>query len=146
MVSKVRIIWKQTVSSASGGASPSSSHAVATRERLDDKLNALLSSPTSSSRTEAANDAVAKLLAQATGAWPYNRPCAHQYVGKSQSCMVISGRLIVRAPVQPAPGAFGQQLRTGPMPDANTLRVRFQIIGNACIKNVGKSQSCMVPQ
>ena len=24
------------------------------------------------------------------------------------------------------------------------LRVRFQIIGNACIKNVGKSQSCMV--
>ena len=23
-----------------------------------------------------------------TGAWPYNRPCAHQYVCKSQSCMV----------------------------------------------------------
>ena len=37
---------------------------------------------------------------QSTGAWPYNRPCAHQYVGKSQSCMVISGRLIVHAPVQ----------------------------------------------
>ena len=34
-----------------------------------------------------------------TGAWPYNRPCAQQYVGKSQSCMVISGRLIVHAPV-----------------------------------------------
>ena len=34
-----------------------------------------------------------------TGAWPYNRPCAQQYVGKSQSCMVISGRLIVYAPV-----------------------------------------------
>ena len=32
------------------------------------------------------------------GAWPYNRPCAQQYVGKSQSCMVISGRLIVHAP------------------------------------------------
>ena len=35
-----------------------------------------------------------------TGAWPYNRPCAQQYVGKSQSCMVISGRLIVHAPVR----------------------------------------------
>ena len=35
-----------------------------------------------------------------TGAWPYNRPCAQQYVGKSQSCMVISGRLIVHAPVE----------------------------------------------
>ena len=38
-------------------------------------------------------------LPPATGAWPYNRPCAQQYVGKSQSCMVISGRLIVHAPV-----------------------------------------------
>ena len=37
---------------------------------------------------------------QSTGAWPYNRPCAQQYVGKSQSCMVITGRLIVHAPVQ----------------------------------------------
>ena len=35
-----------------------------------------------------------------TGVWPYNRPCAQQYVGKSQSCMVISGRLSVHAPVQ----------------------------------------------
>ena len=34
-----------------------------------------------------------------TGACGYNRPCAHQYVGKSQSCMVISVRLIVHAPV-----------------------------------------------
>ena len=24
----------------------------------------------------------------------YNRPCAHQYVGKSQSCMVQNGRFI----------------------------------------------------
>ena len=32
-----------------------------------------------------------------TGACPYNRPCAQEYVGKSQSCMVISGRLIVHA-------------------------------------------------
>ena len=34
-----------------------------------------------------------------TGVCEYNRPCAQQYVGKSQSCMVISGRLIVHAPV-----------------------------------------------
>eukprot|EP01048_Picozoa_sp_COSAG05_P011734 COSAG05_NODE_1125_length_5794_cov_6.018450_8_plen_155_part_00 len=27
---------------------------------------------------------------RSTGAWPYNRPCAQQYVGKSQSCMVIN--------------------------------------------------------
>ena len=26
------------------------------------------------------------------------------------------------------------------------IRVRFQLIGNACIKNVGKYQSCMVSQ
>eukprot|EP01048_Picozoa_sp_COSAG05_P013005 COSAG05_NODE_1344_length_5130_cov_5.136156_5_plen_93_part_00 len=29
----------------------------------------------------------------------YNRPCAQQYVGKSQSCMVTSGRLIPHASV-----------------------------------------------
>ena len=33
------------------------------------------------------------------GACTINRPCAQQYVGKSQSCMVISGRLLVHAPV-----------------------------------------------
>ena len=38
-------------------------------------------------------------IGRPTGAWPYNRSCAQQYVGKSQSCMVISGRLIVHAPV-----------------------------------------------
>ena len=32
-----------------------------------------------------------------TGACVYNRPCAHQYVGKSQSCMVLTGRLHSRA-------------------------------------------------
>ena len=36
---------------------------------------------------------------RSTGACTINRPCAQQYVGKSQSCMVISGRLIVHAPV-----------------------------------------------
>jgi len=39
-------------------------------------------------------------LAAPSGACGYNRPCAHQYVGKYQSCMVISGRLIVHAPAQ----------------------------------------------
>ena len=34
-----------------------------------------------------------------TGAFTINRPCAQQYVGKSQSCMVENGRLIVHAPV-----------------------------------------------
>ena len=34
-----------------------------------------------------------------TGACTINRPCAQQYVGKSQSCMFISGRLIPHAPV-----------------------------------------------
>eukprot|EP01048_Picozoa_sp_COSAG05_P008413 COSAG05_NODE_639_length_8156_cov_122.162840_9_plen_162_part_00 len=32
-----------------------------------------------------------------TGACPYNRPCAHQYVGEYQSCMVETGRFIPRA-------------------------------------------------
>ena len=48
------------------------------------------------------SDGWTALLFAVTGAWPYNRPCAQQYVGKSQSCMVISGRLIVHAFV-PAP-------------------------------------------
>ena len=38
-------------------------------------------------------------VALSTGACTINRPCAQQYVGKSQLCMVISGRLIVHAPV-----------------------------------------------
>ena len=42
----------------------------------------------------------ALLKVHCTGACTINRPCAQQYVGKSQSCMVISGRLIVHAPVQ----------------------------------------------
>ena len=47
----------------------------------------------------AAPGATAYVYTLITGACPYNRPCAQQYVGKSQSCMVISGRLIVHAPV-----------------------------------------------
>ena len=50
-----------------------------------------------------------------TGACTINRPCAQQYVGKSQSCMVISGRLIVHAPVGYWPTGeqdFSQSLRT----------------------------------
>ena len=40
----------------------------------------------------------AQAQARDTGACTINRPCAQQYVGKYQSCMVISGRLIVHAP------------------------------------------------
>ena len=47
-----------------------------------------------------------------TGACPYNRPCAHQYAGQSQSCMVISGRLIVHAPVALGGGGEGGLCRT----------------------------------
>ena len=34
-----------------------------------------------------------------TGACGYNQPCAHQYLGKYQSCMVENGRLYPHAPV-----------------------------------------------
>ena len=44
-------------------------------------------------------DGAAEAARAATGACTINRSCAQQYVGKSQSCMVISGRLIVHAPV-----------------------------------------------
>eukprot|EP01048_Picozoa_sp_COSAG05_P008622 COSAG05_NODE_665_length_8009_cov_156.415929_6_plen_499_part_00 len=40
------------------------------------------------------------VAANYTGAWQYNRPCAQQYVGKYQLCMVTSGRLIRHEPVQ----------------------------------------------
>ena len=39
----------------------------------------------------------------ATGACGHNRPCAQQYVGKSQSCMISNGRLIPHASYRPAP-------------------------------------------
>eukprot|EP01048_Picozoa_sp_COSAG05_P013996 COSAG05_NODE_1544_length_4590_cov_25.006012_5_plen_140_part_00 len=39
------------------------------------------------------------IVVGATGAWQYNRQCAQQYVGKSQSCMVKSGRLIRHEPL-----------------------------------------------
>ena len=39
----------------------------------------------------------AALKAGATGACTINRPCAQQYVGKSQSCMPSNGRVIPRA-------------------------------------------------
>ena len=52
----------------------------------------------------AAEEELPTLATRCTGAWPYNRPCAQQYVCKSQSCMVISGRLIVHAPAQDSSG------------------------------------------
>ena len=39
-----------------------------------------------------------------TGACGYNRPCAHQYVCKYQSCMVLNGRLIPHASYRHAGG------------------------------------------
>ena len=41
--------------------------------------------------------AALQLQSRSTGACGYNRPCAHQYIGKSQSCMVENGRLILHA-------------------------------------------------
>ena len=41
--------------------------------------------------------------ATATGACTINLLCAQKYVGKYQSCMVISGRLILHAPGQRRP-------------------------------------------
>ena len=35
----------------------------------------------------------------------YNRPCAHHYVGKSQSCLVSKLRMIWKQTVQPVDGA-----------------------------------------
>ena len=64
--------------------------------RMESRLqNAITDAPPE----QAANDSVPTLSINDTGACPYNRPCAQQYVGKSQSCMVISGRLVVHAPV-----------------------------------------------
>ena len=64
--------------------------------RMESRLqNAITDAPPE----QATNDSVPTLSINDTGACPYNRPCAQQYVGKSQSCMVISGRLIVHAPV-----------------------------------------------
>ena len=56
-----------------------------------------------------------------TGAWPYNRPCAQQYVDKSQSCMVISRRLIVHAPVY---GRYGLSYGTYGLSGAIMCRLR----------------------
>eukprot|EP01048_Picozoa_sp_COSAG05_P004844 COSAG05_NODE_275_length_12406_cov_12.621841_7_plen_94_part_00 len=84
---------------------------------------------------------------------------AHKNVVKSQSCMVISGRLIVHAPVQGwmhAEHPLTKYVTThahchiqkgweglGTTSD-DSVRVRFLIIGHARIENVGESQSCMV--
>ena len=46
------------------------------------------------------SSSVSVAIGDDTGACTINRICAQQYVGKYQSCMVISGRLIVHAPVR----------------------------------------------
>ena len=57
-----------------------------------------------------------------TGACTINRPCAQQYVGKSQSCMVISAySRLLSAALLPSPR----------VPSPRCLRVRGNIIGHA---------------
>ena len=88
MVSKLRIICKQIVS----------------RAYLSVRIVQSLTQP-SAPVEHACNDHMYAQLVSAcnfdvcdlTGACGYNRPCAHQYVGKSQSCMVQNGRLIPHA-------------------------------------------------
>ena len=64
------------------------------------------------------------------GACPINRPCAQQYVGKSQSCMVISGRLIAPAPAaEPWRGTSDQDDLQG------ISDLRAADIFGACIDN-----------
>ena len=46
------------------------------------------------------SSSVSVVIGDDTGACTINRICAQQYIGKYQSCMVISGRLIVHAPVR----------------------------------------------
>ena len=55
--------------------------------------------PMSAPPTEATTAASPSECSAATGAFPDNPTCAQHYVGKSQSCMVMSGRLIGHAPV-----------------------------------------------
>ena len=57
----------------------------------------------------------------ASGAWQYNRPCAQEYVGKYQSCVVTSGRLIVHTPAGNAEQESEPRLRVGVEADWYTL-------------------------
>ena len=50
------------------------------------------------------------------GAWPYNRPCAQQYAGKSLPCMVVSGRL-----VREEGRGEGKERQAGTLPDLKIL-------------------------
>ena len=75
--------------------------------------------------------AIASLVVAAardTGACTINRPCAQQYVGKSQSCMVISGRLIVHAPVDEASRLSGSPWRACGMYTSSAWRRRLNRI------------------
>ena len=67
--------------------------------------------------------------------------------------MVISGRLIVHAPVGDGGFHWGERAKATAWQSVelymeycedNSNLVRFHIIRNARIENVGKSQSCMV--
>ena len=145
MVSKCRTIWKQTV------AQPS------VLPRLARLFSAAGALSLAAVVVQAIRPSNRRLSARSSGAWPYNQPCTQQYVGKSQSCMVISDRLIVHALDQcwsrraRVRGRWvGGRLRSPPENGVcaysllERLRVRFHIIRTARIKTVGKYQSCMV--
>ena len=83
-----------------------------------------------------------------TGACTINRPCAQQYVGKSQSCMVIRGRLIVHAPVCNREGRrYTATCRLGCTRRRALVRGPPHLHHRGCVMRagtlVGKSQSCM---
>ena len=74
------------------------------------------------------------LLAMQTGACTINRPCAQQYVGKSQSCMVRRelGARAGRAPPDRLQHGRSHAIRRAIPPARNgrcLLRVRVQLIG-----------------
>ena len=53
-------------------------------------------------------------VGRVTGAWPYHRPCAQQYVGKSQSCMVTSA-IKVHSPRTRVTGGGDVAATVGPL-------------------------------
>ena len=74
-----------------------------------------------------------------------NRPCAQQFVGKYQSCMVTSGRLIVHAPDRLPAGAAGQHPAwLPPRPRDPAVQQGGHGWVRCAQQYVGKSQSCMV--
>ena len=75
------------------------------------------------------------------GACTLNRPCAQQYVGKSQSCMVISGRLMVHAPVDLQGTSMATPLVAGTAALARQYFVEGK--GTMRVELIGHFKPCM---